>query len=651
MQRRRDFLKRMGLISAAGFEVFGDGSKIGAFNSGPKSPGGPPSPDDVLKLAKMKPRGGSYEATVPDTLDLAERAGLAANALTGSADSQHNYETYHGGHLDQRPPYLSHGYGGPCMQKPVHALPMMRVMSGSSLNQDFDRKMMEAITRDIEQDGLWWLKTEGSPWRAEGFKKDFVNVSASGRFMVALADWYRYDRDSAWLAFLERMGRGLMKIAISGGDNVKFYDSFLRTGWPDLKDSPLENSQIYCNGLALRGFTHWYALSGDKQALNMAEKLADYIRRPAVGTWNPSEGPTMVAAAEHAHWEGHYHSHTMGMIGLIEYANQVNDAQLKSFVADFYEYAREFGIARMGFFPAAIGPAKQINEESKATGMPDEGCAAADMTLLAILLSDGGVGDYWDHVEQYVRNQLIEHQILRRELVEEIVAAGPAHKIDPRIETDDRVIDRQIGAFISAADPTLSYGWWTMCCLGNCSVALYKAWESIIRCYNGIAQVNLHLNRASPWIDLDSYLPYEGKVVLRNKTAQKAFVRLPVGASKQAVKCRVNQAEISLHWLNNYLLVENLAPRDVVAIEFPVRETEEAHTETAYGQQYLCRFRGHTLVDIAPRAQRPIRTSDTSDDGSQFTIVKGYPLYLRASYKSQKAPQKRVQRYVSPVII
>ena len=30
------------------------------------------------------------------------------------------------------------------------------------------------------------------------------------------------------------------------------------------------------------------------------------------------------------------------------------------------------------------------------------------MTLLAILLSDGGVGDYWDDVDQYVRNQLID---------------------------------------------------------------------------------------------------------------------------------------------------------------------------------------------------------------------------------------------------
>ena len=27
---------------------------------------------------------------------------------------------------------------------------------------------------------------------------------------------------------------------------------------------------------------------------------------------------------------------------------------------------------------------------------------------------------------------------------------------------------------------------------------------------------NLLLNRASPWMDIDSYIPYEGKVVLKN---------------------------------------------------------------------------------------------------------------------------------------
>src|SRR5437899_3023618 len=80
----------------------------------------------------------TYEAEVPDTLNLAERGGFAVNALTGSADPDYGYESYLGAHFDHRPPYMSHRYCGTCMEKPVQALPMMRVMSGSTLNRDTD---------------------------------------------------------------------------------------------------------------------------------------------------------------------------------------------------------------------------------------------------------------------------------------------------------------------------------------------------------------------------------------------------------------------------------------------------------------------------------------------------------------------------------
>lgn len=596
-----------------------------------------------------------FEVEVPDTLDLAERGGFAVNALTGAACPEHGYESYHGGHFDHRPPYLSLRTNGPCMQKAVHALPMMRVMSGSTLRHEYDLKMMEAITRDIDDRGLWWLKVEGRPWRAEPFKKDFVNVSASGRFMVALGDWYRYDHDSQWLSILERMAHGLGNIVIQQNGNTLFHDSYLRSGWADPKNPPpLENPQIYCNGYALRGFTRWYSISGDKKALGIAEKLAAYMSSPAIGTWKAAENPTMVAGSEHAHWEGHFHSHTMGMIGMIEYANQLNDVQAKRFVADFYEYARNFGIARIGFFPAVVRPLDVLYVDQPSgfiKGMPLEGCCIADMTLLAILLSDGGVGDYWDDVDQYVRNQLVELQVLRRDLLEAIVASGPEHKLDRRMETDDHVIDRQLGAFVSISDPTMSYAWWTMCCLGNCSVALYKAWESILRFKDSVAQINLLLNRSSEWLDVDSYLPFEGKVVLKNKTARQAHVRMPAWVDKSEVRYRVNERQHACRWLNNYLLVESLAPGDIVTIEFPVADTTEEHTEPAFQQTYSCQFRGNTLLDITPRAARPIRTHDVSDDQSVFAINKGYPLYLRESYKGNKAPMKRVKRYVPPIII
>ena len=80
-------------------------------------------------------------------------------------------------------------------------------------------------------------------------------------------------------------------------------------------------------------------------------------------------------------------------------------------------------------------------------------------------------------------------------------------------------------------------------------------------------------------------------------------------------------------------------------------ETVEKFTELSYGEQYTCRFRGNTLVDISPRAERPHYSRMGSDDGAQFPVRKGYPLYQRDSYRQERAPVKKVRRYVSTTLI
>ncbi|MFO1094303.1 MAG: hypothetical protein U0992_13505 [Planctomycetaceae bacterium] len=70
------------------------------------------------------------------------------------------------------------------------------------------------------------------------------------------------------------------------------------------------------------------------------------------------------------------------------------------------------------------------------------------------------------------------------------------------------------------------------CCTANGAQGYYYAWHGITRFDQGVATVNLFLNRASPWMDIDSHLPYAGKVVLHNKTAHTAFTTaFPVGST------------------------------------------------------------------------------------------------------------------------
>ncbi len=95
----------------------------------------------------------------------------------------------------------------------------------------------------------------------------------------------------------------------------------------------------------------------------------------------------------------------------------------------------------------------------------------------------------------------------------------------------------------------------------------------------------------------------------------------------------MNDRERSPYWLNNYLTVERLSRNNEVTIEFPMVETTEKYREASYAREYTCQFKGNTLVDVAPRAQRPEWKQSSSDDGSQFKGNLGYPIYLVDHYK------------------
>jgi hypothetical protein len=375
--------------------------------------------------------------------------------------------------------------------------------------------------------------------------------------------------------------------------------------------------------------------------LDFSEKLTRFLVQPKF--WMPEAAPKAVTGADHGEFCGHHHSYTQALLGLLWYADAVNDARLKSFVRDSYEYMRTFGIARIGLF--------------------GEGCTTGDMTLLAVKLSETGAGDYWEDVDQYVRNHLAELQITDADAMRKAVSQMPNGRgkndttqgaFDPKNETTENVIDRNIGTFLSdSTHPTLvpeSNFLYTICCTGNCTRALYAAWESALRCADGVAQVNLLLNRASFWVDVDSCLPYEGKVALHNKTARKISVRMPLWVDKKAVHAEVNGQPAPTFWIGQYLVFDAMNAKDEVVITFPVTESTETYTlkwkqtefwkESTYPgpsweplkepARYTCHFRGNTLVDISPR-----------DEGN------GLPLYQRDPLKATTTPTHKVTRFVA----
>ena len=616
--------------------------------------------------------GERYEATVPDTLDLADRAALALNGLGGSLNPDVGYEQYFWVRYAANPAYMYHWAFDPtCDPKFAESFPLMRAACGSDLHEEAERGLMTTLlSRLSDEDGLYYASySDKRPWHSlghEGYEQsteDMSNVSGNARMLRAMVTWHERSGDEAWAERIRALVGGLDRIAIhvpgahSPSDDYAYYPdggageafNYPKSGWKDTTE-PVgeheggEGAVTAYQGHQVQGLARWYAVSGDDEALELARKLTNFIIKPRF--WQGDPDPVLVAGGEQGHFDSHFHARAIPLRGILEYATVANDDRVKEFVRRSYEYARMFAIPRIGWAPTG-GPKHYGGNIGGC-----EGCYLGDLVALGVRLTDAGLGDYWDDVDCVVRNHLVEAQFSDAEQLKAVSAASPPRPWDiegqgfepvfPGQSTEDNVIERTLGTFAGWAGITAVIKPWVMqCCTGNGTQGLYYAWESIVRCTDGKnAQVNLLLNRASPWLDVESHLPYDGKVVIRNKTAERVSVRLSSWIDRRAVRCDVGGKAREPFRVGNYLVFDRLKPTDVVTLQFPVVEETISYTALARAWRletvHKCTFRGNTLVDISPRDEAPMN----------------YSLYQRDHMrKGGPAPKKTVARFAAEPLV
>ena len=123
-----------------------------------------------------------------------------------------------------------------------------------------------------------------------------------------------------------------------------------------------------------------------------------------------------IAGHQHGLFAGHFHGNIVALRGLLDLAVATGDQALKTLVHEAYEHACRSGLRRVGWFPGWITPERFGRLGDIAAWLKEacEGCSIGDMVGLAVALSDAGVGDYWDDVDGFVRNQLVEHSLWTR---------------------------------------------------------------------------------------------------------------------------------------------------------------------------------------------------------------------------------------------
>jgi len=566
--------------------------------------------------------GERYETMVPDTLDIQERAALGINALTELTDPDADYEIYGDALFGSNPPLLVHDECDSVQPKWHEALLLCRLISGSRQNMQVEEKWLETMLRMQGPDGMLYWPTRGRPWfealSSMGWPMPGEQGACPfevGRYLVVATAYYRLTGDDLWLETGKRIVEGLRGTALEVEDyayHPKWYFALGERATPDMINEKRYVAHLHGAGWVLDGLGKFYQATGYEPARDLGEKLTRYLVR-------------RLSNVDNVHW----HTNTQSLIGILELCMATGDQEASAFAEEHFEFLKSWGNVTLGFFPEQVGP---ISDYRHA-----ETCEVAGMIIVGLKLSEMGVADHWDEVDRWVRNQFAEAQlrrsdwILRRPMRDvRAGSAGPEPSmIDQRFVTAERVPERVLGTFAagpSANDWAGSLLGLNGCCTGNGNRAWYHIWENILHHDQGKLRVNLLLNRASKWADVDSHIPYTGQVDVKVKQPVALSMRIPEWATPAQTRVQVNEQDRAVEWDGRYAQVGDVKPGDRVTMTFPI--SERPRTEWIQGHRYNLVIKGNEVVSIDPLGE---------------TV----PFYMRDHYRANGTRWRKIERFVA----
>ena len=583
--------------------------------------------------------GQKYEVMVPDTLDLADMAGLGVNGLTGPTDPEADYEIYWRAAFNaNRKPIMWHvdAPDTSILGKFVEALPLLRLVSGSDQDRHVEQRWLEVIRQMQGPDGLFYASKIGRPWCVWNYS-DYVPLYGGketpgdycmclllgGRSLGAMTIYFLLTGDPEWKNAGKKFADGVEKLAVADGKKAHLP----LTDDPDavFADRPSALNHKAC----IQELANFARHTGYEPALDSAGRLTRWV----IEDFN-YYGPDGHFLPEHPdHPNVHFHGHTGLLVAILDYGIISGDKDAVDFAHRGFRYGMTKGECLLGYFPEWLYAPFTV---------PSEICEVAEMIALGVKLSKSGVGDYWDMVERWVRNLFCEAQVKREYqerlywLAARIPATHPSPMEIPPYYSTDRVIERNTGAFVSTlgANDLLPGEFFYMgsssdgiahCCTGNAARAIYYVWENTVTHETGNLKVNLLLNRASQWADIDSHLPYAGQVDVKVKKSVELSVRLPEWVKPEQAKCTVNTGARTLRSSGRYAVVGKVAPGDLVTLSFPIEERTE-HI-TVEKRTYRILMRGNTCVAIGPSGEN-------------------VPLFHRDHFRSDTTRWRKVTRFL-----
>ena len=553
----------------------------------------------------------------PDTLDLADRMRLAINALTNVWYKDEKWGQGFLADFSQRPPVLfpSHLTDAYLNIPPkfIEALVFCRTGSGSDLNLEVDTEVLNTQLYLIGDDGLTYVP-QGT-FKDFAQERGFSEIWGEGRMLSALSTLSQVDTNPQWIDIGKKKIDRLLQLSRQKEDFRFFWKGRFRQGElppgdadepcvPNLKGGLADYdpffSKVYSIGALGHGSGLFFRVTGYEPALELSRGLAHW------GLKRIFNDPT----GRYNFW--HFHHGLYSLMAVWEYAYAANDNQVMQRVDACYRWARQMGDPLIGYFPELF-PDQQFWNYLNWNGRTVEICEVADIIWLALNLTRAGIGDYWDDVDRWVRNVFAEGQLVRLDDFDRIPETCFSQNVPakPHQDTND-ILQRSLGSFLGwmRANDGLKMVMTEKglklanlgiqhCCTANGARNLYHVWDSILTREKDLVKINLLLNRLSHWLDMDSYLPAAGKVVLKIKDAPQVMLRIPAWCQPEDLHITVSGKE-RVGWVSGrYIAIEPLMPGDVVEVTFPL--VEQSVTRVIGDLPFTLRLRGSNVVNIDPK--------------------------------------------------
>ena len=570
-----------------------------------------------------------YKTKMPDTLDLAKRLEIGINALTNSwvpsedwalcflisfaykKGSSRLIVNHHTDAFLNIPP------------KFIEALILCRIATGSESKIDVDRNLIIKQLEFIGEDGLTYCPKEALAKlddlykkinRSDNLARPFADVWGEGRMLLALSLLMQIDDNPVWVETAKKKIDGIYSRTKKAKnylilDRSRFYykNNYKKaevmmepeSGYMDGCTWKETFDIIYRTGSIGYGAALVYRLTGYTKAFELCKGFAEWLLDKVFF----NEDGSFI--------NQHFHHLIFSLIVVFEYGDIISDPKVLERVDKCYRWAREMGDKSIGFFPEYMpGSDTYLKRE----GNTAETCEIAGMILLGLKLTQAGSGDYWDDIDRWTRNMLSESQMCDTHIFDS-TPEDYFYNIQPEklpYEYEDDTLQKSVGSF---------YGWMRAnegtlventekgkklrnnsimhCCTANGIKAMFHVWNNIIQKVDGTVKVNLLLNRASKWLDIESWLPVEGKVILKIKNTNKVKIRIPSWCNISGVSVSVNDGKRKLVNEGRYVLITCLKKGDTVEITMPI---ENKTVFKVIGEMpYKLNIRGSNVTDIEPK--------------------------------------------------